>query len=84
MPSRDEIIALYFLYGYKYKLIRCFLYGLHGVLLSLRQVKRVLRRLGLKRRHPFTRGVCEQTVRALGVSLGFIRVFYFIQVICVW
>ena len=48
--SRDELIKEYFLEGYEYRLIICFLYFVHGLTLSLRQLKRVLRAMDLHRR----------------------------------
>ena len=46
----ERLIELYFKAGYSYKLILCFLVGLHGINISLRTLKRHLRRLGFKRR----------------------------------
>ena len=48
--SRDSLITLYFLEGYSYRMILCFLCVVHSFSLSLRQLKRILRRKGLKRR----------------------------------
>ena len=47
--SRDSLIQDYFRQGYSHQL---FLYFIHGISLSLRQLKRILRRLGLRRRPP--------------------------------
>ena len=43
---RDELIWKYFHLGYEYKLIVCFLYYVEGISISLRQLKRILQRLG--------------------------------------
>ena len=48
--SLEEIVFVYFHEGYSYKLILCFLAGVHGIMTSLRTLKRVLRKLGLRRR----------------------------------
>ena len=50
--QREQLIHYYFLEGYTYRLILCFLLLVHGIPLSLRQLKRVLCKLGLKRRVP--------------------------------
>ena len=57
--TRDDIIRLYFSRGYTYSLIVCFLHFVHGTSLSLRQLKRILRRLNLRR-----------DVQLTGMSLG--------------
>lgn len=75
--SRDEIITSYFRCGYSYKLILCFLFGLHGIHLSLRQLKRILRRLGLRRRHPINFHVIDQSMRAIEVFLLAYLFYYF-------
>ena len=48
--GRDQLITLYFWEGFQYKAIICFLYFVHGIALSLRQLKRILKRLHLRRR----------------------------------
>ena len=48
--SRDDLIKEYFFEGYEYRVIICFLYFVHGVSISLRQLKRVLRAMNLRRR----------------------------------
>ena len=45
--TRDALVEHYFHHGYDYGLILCFLHFLHGISISLRQLKR---RLGLRRR----------------------------------
>ena len=52
--SREQLIKLFFRQGYPYGLILCFLYYVHGYTLSLRQLKRILRRFGLRRRVAIT------------------------------
>ena len=48
--TRDLIISSYFHSRYTYATILSFLKQFHGIKLSIRQLKRVLKRLGLKRR----------------------------------
>ena len=48
--SRNQLITKYFFDGYPYKTILILLGLLHGISLSLRQLKRILRSLGLHRR----------------------------------
>lgn len=48
--TRDSLIQHYFWEGYTYRLILYFPYFIHGISLSLRQLKRILRRQGLRRR----------------------------------
>lgn len=52
--SRDELISSYFNLGYNYKDILLCLAASHGFHMSIRTLKRVLRRLRLKRREPCT------------------------------
>lgn len=47
---RDTVIAKYFQCGFQYKEILAFLAIYNGIVLSLRQLKRILRRLNLRRR----------------------------------
>ena len=54
MASREDLIKRYFHSGYSYSLIACFLHFIHGITISLRQLKRILNRLNLKRRYPVT------------------------------
>jgi len=48
--GRHELITKYFFEGYEYSLIVCFLFFVHGISLSVRQLKRILRRMNLRRR----------------------------------
>ena len=65
--TRDNIITRYFHCGFSYPLIICFLYFVHGISLSLRQLKRILRRLKLRRRQSNTRSFLHQVVRSMMV-----------------
>ena len=46
----DDLLKAYFLRGYRYRVILCFLFGLHGIKMSLSTLKRKLKKLGLSRR----------------------------------
>ena len=48
--SRETLIRRYFEEGFEYRIILCFLYWIHGIVLSLRHLKRLLRRMELRRR----------------------------------
>lgn len=51
--ERDELIERYFQLGFSYKEIILFLISLHGIEISERHLKRILRQRGLGRRtHP--------------------------------
>ena len=52
--NRDDLIAMYFGLGLAYTEILSFLARFHGVCISLRQLKRVLRSKGLCQRKIFT------------------------------
>lgn len=49
--TREDIIKHYFLSGFSYNEIVQFLDSVHGITLSLRQLNRLLRKMGLFRRH---------------------------------
>ena len=66
--TRDDIIRHYFSCGYTYSLIVCLLHFVHGVTLSLRQLKRILRRLNLRRRRAIDRTVLRRAAALLMVS----------------
>ena len=66
--TTDVLIYCYFRLGYEYRLILCFLYFIHGITLSLRQLKRILRRLGLRRRASQDRGLLLDTLRVIEVG----------------
>ena len=76
--ARNTHIRRYFNQGYSYALILCFLKCAHGINLSLRQLKRILKLMGLKRYQPpltvarrqFLRGILlvrSDTVKARDV-----------------
>ena len=67
MMDREELIIFYFSLGYSYKRILNFL-SLHGVSLSMRQLKRKLKKLHLGRRG--TQISIENTIAAIQVSLS--------------
>ncbi len=48
--SVNEIVRSYFVDGYPYNIILCFLSILHGITMSLRTLKRKLKKLGLRKR----------------------------------
>ena len=50
--ERDELIETYFHLGLKYKEILLFLLDVHGVEISIRQLKRILKRGLGRRRNP--------------------------------
>lgn len=50
VPGRDDLIRSYFQEGLSYKEIVLTLLHVHGISLCLRQLKRILARLGLKRK----------------------------------
>ena len=52
--SRDDLIRQYFELGFSNLLIRCFLSGVHGIIISPSTLKRSLRRQHLRRRRPYT------------------------------
>lgn len=72
---RDALIQHYFRLGYEYSLIICFLYFLHGITISLRHLKRTLRRLGLQRRALQSRALLNTTLRAMEVSVEYLSEF---------
>ena len=61
--SRDDLVEQYFHLGLSYTEILCFLAAVHGVHLCLRQLKRILKKHGLRRR-----GNRTTTERLSGVS----------------
>jgi hypothetical protein len=69
LGTRDVLVEYYFNVGYDYGLIVCFLHFLHGITISLRQLKRILRRLGLRRRTLQDRTLLLDTLRVIEVGL---------------
>ena len=49
-PSCRQLLISYFDAGYTYEVILKFLHHLHGIKLSLRTLKRLLSKMGLRRR----------------------------------
>ena len=66
--SKESLVSLYFSAGHKYEIIRQFLHNIHGIDISLRQLKRVLKRLGLRRRLPGSAGNLRHISRLIRVS----------------
>ena len=65
-----SLVRLYFEAGYSYNLILCFLASLHGIIVSLRTLKRTLHKMGLRRR-----GVQTDIARAFqNVQVHYIKV----------
>ena len=63
-PTREELIIMYFFKGYHYKLIVDFLVSILGIVLSKRQLKRILESMGLRRKEPQT-PLFNQVLRSL-------------------
>ena len=68
---RDELIVKYFHFGLSYKLIIAFLVSVHGISISLAQLKRILKKFGLCRR--WTRIDLENAARIIEVSQPIVR-----------
>ena len=66
---RDDLLLHYFGGGHKYRIILRFLRNVHNIRLSMRQLKRLLRRLGLRRRRPRTAENLRLVCRLIRVSL---------------
>ena len=73
--SRDEIVEEYFKIGLSVPEITSFLCSVHRIFISLRQVKRILRRLGCRRRSQSGLNeiveVVEEELRGSGSLLGY-------------
>jgi hypothetical protein len=76
--TTDDLITYYFNAGHQYIKIVYFLCIVHGLVISMRQLKRKLKRLGLRRRAPKTaanfRHVCRliwREVKGSGIQLGY-------------
>lgn len=74
--SRDEVIKTYFNLGFKAQEIVLFLVSVHGIRISLRHLKRILQRLGCRRRRFQSNldevvGVVEAELRGSGSLLGY-------------
>ena len=68
--SPDDLIRHYFELGYTNLLISCFLYAVHGIVVSVSTVKRSLRKQHLRRRglHRNLRLVAERVLVSLSVT----------------
>ena len=71
--TRDALVEHYFHLGYDYGLILCFLHFLHGISISLRQLKRILKRLGLRRRTLQDRTLLLDTLGVIEVGVVAIK-----------
>lgn len=91
LVERDEIIERYFLLGFNYVEILAFLALCHGIFLSLRQLKRILRQRSLRRRGQPSNGwnviaAVENELNGSGSSIGYrlmhqrLRIDYGLQV----
>ena len=74
--QRDELIATYFHLDFNYVEILSFLTLSHGIRLSLRQLKRILRNQGLFRRRNYSNpqeiiSAVERELRGSGSSIGY-------------
>ena len=74
--SRDEVIKTYFNLGFKAQEIVLFLVSVHGIRVSLRHLKRILKRLGCRRRRFQSNldeivGVVEEELRGSGSLFGY-------------
>ena len=52
--SREEIIRLLFMEGFQYQVILCFLTAVFGVCISMRTLKRILKKQHLRRRGDYS------------------------------
>ena len=66
--NREDLVEVYFSCGYPYRSIVCFLYFVHGITVSLRQLKQILRRLNLRRRHTIDRSLIAQAISLIRVN----------------
>ena len=64
-PGRDDLICSYFREGFSYNEIVLTLLHVHGISLCLRQLKRILARLGLKRKFGQEESPIETIVSAI-------------------
>ena len=66
---RDDLIAGYFAQGFAYKDILVALLVSHGLSVSLKTLKRTLRRLGLRRRQPLCRDQLIDAIELIQIEL---------------
>jgi len=67
--SREQLIKLYFLEGNEYKVILVFLGLVHGIVLSLRQLKRIIKKLGLRKKTVYTTSLLQDVDRCIRVRM---------------
>ena len=67
---REALITAYFRQSYSNADILLFLLNVHGIVLSLSHLKRILRRLGLKRRKQITNDTLQQTLDEVQAELN--------------
>ena len=67
--ARDDLIKRYFYEGYEYRAIVSFLYFLHGLRISYRQLKRVLNKINLRRRVQTTGNTISRVVSLVEVII---------------
>ena len=72
LSPRNKFIKAYFYKGYSYESIVEFLYVEHGISLCVRQLKRILKSLGLRRRSPLSLAKLNAVKEAISVSLKLI------------
>ena len=64
----QELVRTYFSEGYAYKMILCFLVGVHGIVMSMSTLKRIVRKLHLRRRGRSSHSRLRLVVSAIRVS----------------
>lgn len=67
--TRNGLIRDYFRSGYTYSMMVKILWLVHGIRLSLRHLKRVVKALGMQRRVRLTGAVFRQVLTAIRVSV---------------
>ena len=77
--SRADLISDYFNLDFSYLEILVFLRDCHGITLGLRQLNRILRRLGLQRKKPHINmhgfiDAIEHELSSAGYTLGYRKV----------
>ena len=63
--GRDALIKVYFRQGYVYKDIVSFLNILHGIQIGYEYLRHVIRRLGLRRKKPYTDADLDSVIQAI-------------------
>ena len=70
--TRDGLIRHYFFEGFEYRLIACFLYFVHGINISVRQIKRVLRVFNLRRKSRWNSSSIRTIRNLVATSMSYI------------